>query len=353
MTQQATSMEEIERQIEAGELSADDPKVLDLISKLSGAEDAPAAGDESETRADPADEAGKAADPAGNEEKGEKAILSKDGKHLIPYDVLETERNEKEAAVAAAKQLAAVTQALEKQLSDMQAANAAAAGGEGKPAPAQAPNLRAKLDEAKAAVEELAKEYPDLAPAQRSLLESMATMAEQVYGELGRQQQITEQLRRFASENVNEKHAKATESAKDALAQVPALVVWQTKNPDLFKLAAKFDDQLKVDPDWKGKTMAERFSKAVELVAAMKGPAVLNGIAPVQDAKGKAKTPGNAADAIAAALGISTLSDLPGGSAVSQTPGALDAMSESQLIEKLAGIRDDSDLLHFIADSVS
>ena len=359
-----TNVVEIERQIADGELSADDPQVIDLINKLSGDESS-AAGDESGDRADPAgedadaeaakvaaeakavEEAAAAKTTAG-EEAG-KAILSKDGKHTIPYDVLETARANEEAAIAAAKQLAAITQALEQQVQELRAGKGA---GEAKQ---EIPPMRAALDAAKAQVEELAKEYPDIAPSQKAILESMATMAEQLYGQIARQQEVIDHLGKAAAQTVNDRQNAAKETAKDAIAQVPALVVWQTKNPALFKLAATFDDTLKVDPDWKAKPMAERFQKAVEMVVAVKGPSVLDGIAPVQQSTNKesGKKPTTAQEAIARALGITSLSDLPAGMAVSQDPGSLDALSESQLTDRLAGIKDDADLLNFMANAIT
>lgn len=366
MTTQMTA-ENIEQLLETNPEAVDmsDPAVIALINKLSG--DDPAAGDESEARTDPDGEQEDAAAKAAAEEAAKKAaeeaaakaqaeaakpvIKSKDGKHDIPYDVLEQERAEKEAAVAAAKQLAAVVNAMEEEIKRLRA-DGGAKSTDAQPA---VHPLRAALDAARLKVEEVEKEYPDIAPAQKALLESMTTMAENLFTEVNRQSEVIEALRKHAEQTQAERQGAVKETAKDALAQVPALVVWQTKNKDLFALATSFDNTLKVDPEWKGKPLVDRFKKAVEMVVAVRGPKVLDGIAPTQPQKDTKTDAGkkSGAEAIAAALGITSLSDLPGGSPVSQEAGGVDGLSDSQLVEKVGSIRDNSDLLQFLAGAVT
>ena len=334
---------------DGAEVNMDDPKVLAAINALSGdtgdeaEEGAPAPDTTQEPAAtQQASEPAKADEPA-------KVILSKDGKHQIPFDVLEQSRANEEAAIAAAKQLAAVVQALEGEIARGKAAP------EGETKPPQVHPLREKLDAARAAAEKLGEEYPDLAPAQKALLESITTMGESLFGELRRQREITDRLEQHASQTVQERASAQKETAKDALSQVPALVVWQAKNPELFKLASTFDDTLKADKAWQGKPMAERFQKAVEMVVAVRGPSVLDGITPVQTQQGSKpkEAVATAQERIAAALGIASLSDLPGGTAVAQdAAGSLDQLSDSQLTEKLGGMTEQQ-ILAFMAGAVT
>ncbi len=362
MTTIEVTAENIEQLLETNPeaVNMDDPRVAALITKLSGESDGEPSGDESGDDAPGTDDA---AAKAAAEEAARKAvedaaraqadaakpvIKSKDGKHEIPFEVLETERAEREAATAAAKQLAAVVQALEGEVERLKSGGKD--GGEdggGKVHP-----LRAALDAARAEVEKTSQEYPDLAPQSKAILDSMVTMAEQMFGQLDAATKEIDELRRVAVGTVQERRESAKKDAEQALAQVPALVVWRTKNPDLFKLAAKFDADLRGDPEWKGKTNLDRFQKAVEMVVAVRGAKALEGVTvtPQKDTTPGAKAP-DAKAAIAAALGITSLSDLPGGSAVSQVPGSLEGMSESQLVEKLAGM-DEASLFGFIAGAV-
>lgn len=363
MTTIEVTAENIEQLLETNPeaVNMDDPRVAALITKLSGESDGEPSGDESGDDAPGTDDA---AAKAAAEEAARKAvedaaraqadaakpvIKSKDGKHDIPFEVLEQERAEKEAAVAAAKQLAAVTNALEAELTRLKSGGKDGGGdGDG----GKVHPLRAALDAAKEQADKLAQDYPDIAPAQKAILDSLVTMAEQMFGHLDIQKNEIEELRRLAAGTVQERRDSAKQEAADALAQVPALVVWRTKNPDLFKLAAKFDADLRGDPEWKGKTNLDRFQKAVEMVVAVRGAKALEGVTvtPQKDTTPGAKAP-DAKAAIAAALGITSLSDLPGGSAVSQVPGSLEGLSESQLVEKLAGM-DEASLFGFIAGAV-
>lgn len=366
MSTEMLDEQQIEQLLETNPEAIDvnDPRVMAIINKLSGGEE-PAAGDDSaENAAGPGEGDGDAAAKAAEEKAAQEAaeaaakaagkpvILSKDGKHTMPYDVLERERDDKDAATAAARQLAAVVQALEEENSRLRRGGGDG-GEEGKAAPAVHP-VRAQLDAALKQVEEISKEYPDLAPAQKAILDALTSMGENLYAEVERQRGTIAQLERVATQTVHDKQSAVKETVQDSLAKVPALVVWRTKAPDLFKLATQFDNTLKNDEAWKGKPMVDRFNAAVQMVVAARGPQVLDGIAPAQDKTPESpkKPPVSASAAIAAALGISSLSDIPGGSPVSQVPGAVDGLSDSQLAEKLAGM-DDAALIAFISGAVT
>ena len=361
MSTETLNEQQIEQLLETNPEAVDvtDPRVMAIINKLSGGDDPAAAGDSEEgaTGADEGDDGAaaqaaleKAAQAA--KEEAKPVIKSKDGKHDIPFDVLEQERAEKDAAIAAAKQLAAVLQALEEENTRLRAGGGE--GGEGKAAPAVHP-VRAQLDAALKLVEETGKEYPDLAPAQKSILDAMTSMAENLYGEIERQRGTIDELQRVATQTVHDKQVAVKETVQDSLAKVPALVVWRTKAPDLFKLATAFDNTLRQDEAWKGKPMVDRFKAAVQMVVAARGPQVLEGITPAQDNKTTPETtkkPSSVQNALAAALGITSLSDLPGGSPVSQDPDAVDGLSDSQLADKLGGM-DDAALIRFISGAVT
>lgn len=343
------------------ELDMTDPALVARIAKLGG-DDAP--GDDGEA---PGGERGEGA-PAQEQQleegrsttdtsrssqqpdggKKPDGIASKNGKHIIDYAVLEQERAEKEAAQAAARQLAAVIEAMEAQIT------AGRSSGTGKPASGDPPpdEFSDSLAKAIAEAERLKTDYPDLAPAQTAYIESLQTLAQQVKGALDEQQNRLAQIEDVARRQQEGQFANTRKTSADAMAEVPALVVWRTKSPELFQLATQFDTTLRRDNDWQGKPLVERFQKAVEMVVAVKGAGVLEGVTPIQS---KTKTDeAKARQVIADNLGISSLSDLPGGSAV-DAQGGIEGLSDSQMVEmvdRLASNPNPNSLFGFLGGAI-
>ena len=185
-----------------------------------------------QTDVDPAPSAGEVA--AGNEqantEQGgegatepEKVILAKSGQHTIPYEVLEQARNE-------AKQL-------REQLAQSQQAQA-----ERDKLAAVLEQNGIELDTSDpdsidvAAIEELAKDYPDLG-------KPLAAIARKL-----------QKLEQPAQPAINPVQA--------ALQAVPDLVSWREKDQDRFDFAIIVDEKLQADPAWQGKSLDERFAEA-------------------------------------------------------------------------------------------
>ena len=185
-----------------------------------------------QTDVQPAPSAGEVA--AGNEqgstEQGgegvaepEKVILAKSGQHTIPYEVLEQARNE-------AKQL-------REQLAKSQQAQA-----ERDKLAAVLEQNGIELDTSDpdsidvAAIEELAKDYPDLG-------KPLAAIARKL-----------QKLEQPAQPAINPVQA--------ALQAVPDLVSWREKDQDRFDFAIIVDEKLQADPAWQGKSLDERFAEA-------------------------------------------------------------------------------------------
>ena len=185
-----------------------------------------------QTDVQPAPSAGEVA--AGNEqgstEQGgegvaepEKVILAKSGQHTIPYEVLEQARNE-------AKQL-------REQLAQSQQAQA-----ERDKLAAVLEQNGIELDTSDpdsidvAAIEELAKDYPDLG-------KPLAAIARKL-----------QKLEQPAQPAINPVQA--------ALQAVPDLVSWREKDQDRFDFAIIVDEKLQADPAWQGKSLDERFAEA-------------------------------------------------------------------------------------------
>lgn len=188
---------------------------------------------------------------AGTEEETQqqeavKGILARDGKHVIPYDVLEAERAEKQR----------LTQRYEQQLAeeqrkiDLLTSQIKQAGMTPDPLPEQA----RISDEQIARIRE---DFPEVANA----LTLMARKYDYLQSQVQR-----EQPQREAEERDNT-------AAIAAFNATPDLVEWQQSDPDRLALAAHLDDKLQTDPAWKDKPLVERYAEAVRRTRAAYGEA--------------------------------------------------------------------------------
>lgn len=176
---------------------------------------------------------------AGTEEEGQqqeevKGILARDGKHVIPYDVLEAERAEKQR----------LTQRYEQQLAeeqrkiDLLTSQIKQAGMTPDPLP----------EDARISDEQIAKireDYPEVANALTLMARKYDYLQAQVQGAQPPQQ---------AEEQGNS-------AAVTALNATPDLAEWQRSDPDKFAVAVHLDEKLQNDPAWKGKPLTERFAE--------------------------------------------------------------------------------------------
>ncbi|EFP3676667.1 hypothetical protein HPX80_000023 [Salmonella enterica] len=223
---------------------------------------------------------------AGTEEEGQpqedvKGILARDGKHVIPYDVLEAERAEKQR----------LTQRYEQQLAeeqrkiDLLTSQIKQAGMTPDPLP----------EDARISDEQIAKireEYPEVANA--------LTLMARKYDYLQAQIQ-QEQPQRETETQGN------TEGAT-ALSSVPDLVEWNQSDPDKFAVAAHIDEKLQNDPAWKGKPLTERFAEAARRTRIAFGEAPPE---PVVEQDKNQKVLAAAADKVAKADAAAALPDSP------------------------------------------
>lgn len=266
---------------------------------------------------------------AGTEEEGQqqeevKGILARDGKHVIPYDVLEAERAEKQR----------LTQRYEQQLAeeqrkiDLLTSQIKQAGMTPDPLP----------EDARISDEQIAKireEYPEVANALTLMARKYDYLQAQIQQEQP-QQQVEEQ---------------GNSAGVAALNSVPDLVEWNQSDPDKLAVAAHIDEKLQNDPAWKGKPMAERFAEAARRTRIAFGEAPPE---PVVEQDNNQKVLAAAADKVAKADTAAALPDSPSdlGSSVettdlltqiaNATPAQLqeimDKMSDVQISELLGDV---------------
>ncbi|EAO0751684.1 hypothetical protein VQZ33_004459 [Salmonella enterica] len=220
----------------------------------------------------------------GTEEEGQppedvKGILARDGKHVIPYDVLEAERTGRQRVEQEAfllkQQLAE-----EQRKIDLLTSQIKQAGMTPDPLP----------EDARISDEQIARikeEYPEVANA----LTLMARKYDYLQARIQEVQQVPQE-----------------NPAAQAMNAVPDLVDWQRSDPDKFAVAIHLDEKLQTDPAWKDKPLTERFAEVARRTRAAYGEAPSH---PVVEQDKNQKVLAAAADRVAKADAAAALPDSP------------------------------------------
>lgn len=242
------------------------------------------------------------------EAQEQQVVKSKNGKHEIPYSVLETERVARRNAEQAVEEMRQRLEALEQQAKT------------GQPAPtAQAqPAKAAGFDDEQ--INQIAEDFPGVAAA----LKGMAARVAELTGHLEHVQQA-EQARRHGEAQ------RASSTVQEAIDAVPQLTYWQQRDPHMFDAAVKFDNQIKADPRNAGLSLDERFERVVKAVEAVYGqtqlpdefrkapaaaastPATAPSSRSQVDPKQVAAAAQKAIETAQATSAVRSLSDIPGG----------------------------------------
>jgi hypothetical protein len=255
-------------------------------------------------------------------------VATRDGKHTIPYSVLEAARAAKDKLEADVRSEREQREALAKQLEEKLARIKELEAGTGAGQEADA----AEAYDLKADLEAIAEEAPYLS------------------GGLGKLVARVEAAEKAAStvQKPSEKQADdkpiLPPEVRDAIDAVPVLAHWEASNAQLFAAATEVDNRLRARPEWGNKPMKERFEQVVKIMAAEYGDSILPPTgSDTTTPKPAAKTLPNAAD-----VGINTLSDLPGGTPTSQSAlQDMEAASASALANRLTSMGP-SDIVRFV-----
>ncbi|EGG3070106.1 hypothetical protein MOR33_004036 [Salmonella enterica] len=210
-----------------------------------------------------------------------KGILARDGKHVIPYDVLEAERAEKQR----------LTQRYEQQLAeeqrkiDLLTSQIKQAGMTPDPLP----------EDARISDEQIARireDYPEMADALTLMARKYDYLQAQVLREQPQQQG----------------EGQDNSAAVAALNATPDLAEWQRSDPDRFAVAVHIDEKLQNDPLWKDKPLTERFAEVARRTRAAYGEAPP---APAVNQNKEQEVLAAAADKVAKADSAAALPDSP------------------------------------------
>lgn len=232
-------------------------------------------------------------------------IATKDGKHVIPFDVLERERLRSAELEQLAREQAAKIEALTRQTET------------GEPAgESSGEQIETLTDEQ---IAELEQEVPSLA---RLLKAQQAQM-----------QALAATVQALNAEKSEREHRSATtvqQTVQDAIDSNPKLAYLQAQDDATWQRAVRLDGVLKADPEWASKSFADRFEKVVELYEATYGQLAVQGnVQPSQsDIEKRAAARLNSRPSVPASM-----SAIPGGSTppADDVLGALTSKSGAEL----------------------
>lgn len=214
-------------------------------------ETAPVVADPVVEAAKPAEQAPTAAEAAKAAEVVAEAqgVLARDGKNVLPYAVLKGTREQNTKLQQQLQELAEHNKALQEQLAAQQAGTAA---------PAQTDEAAAVPGMSDDELAQLTETLPDpLANAIKALVMNSRQTQQQLEELQGRQQQ----------EDTARKQTLA-ETVQEAIDAHPDLRAWQaSEDQTLWTRAKQFDSILRTDPEWRDKTMVERFEHVAFLVS--------------------------------------------------------------------------------------
>ncbi|EKN4067931.1 hypothetical protein NUF56_000598 [Yersinia enterocolitica] len=175
-----------------------------------------------------------------------KGILSKDGQHVIPYDVLVAERAEKQRLAGTNQQTATELAEAKRQLAAL-TRQINSAGMQPVPLPEKAQVTPEQINF-------IRENFPEMA----AVLDTVVQKID--YLQQGQPAQAT--------------HQPSGNPVADAMNAVPDLKSWQDQDPDRFTLAVHIDTNLQNDPAWKDKSLTERFAEVAKRTKAAYGESV-------------------------------------------------------------------------------
>ncbi|MDS1141721.1 hypothetical protein RE432_14865 [Pusillimonas sp. SM2304] len=253
------------------------------------------------------------ATPAQPEDPNTAVVKSKDGKHEIPYTVLQSERERAIRAERAAQELT------EKLTLLQQAAESGAS--------VKTSSLDDIVD-------------PELLSTLREESPGVADVLDKLIGKINTLEDSQAKAATFVEQGTREAAIQSQMTVEEAIAALPKLSHIRTADPAAYNEIAEFDSALRAQSKWQGKPMQERFEAAVRMYEAANGQIELPGAKTPPAAKPDEKdTEAKVAAAVAKAQGEdkgpNTLSDIPGGAvAASNDQDALGELSSVALTER-------------------
>jgi len=313
---------------------ATDPESLAKAFEALEAGDTPVSSDPKPADPDPAPAAASKTEPEGKTQQQDglsdaepEGVATKDGKRVIPYAVLKSERER----ASRAEQLA---EEMKTRVAELEAMTKAASEG-------------AKTGES-ARTENPTTPVSDLSPEDlETLKEDFPTVYKAVMASMAAAKALEAKLQPVEA-TVREAQAdqarSAQETVQDAIDSIPKLAHIQSSNPEAFELAKQFDATLRSQSKWANASLSERFEKVTEMVEAALGAIEVPGQAKTTqvDLKAAAKAKADAATKANKTAVPTSLSEFPVGEpAAMDERQAAENMTPMQLAEFMSKMTPD------------
>ena len=256
-------------------------------------------------------------------------VATKDGKRVIPYAVLKSERERASRAESIAEEM-------RNRVADLEAIVKAASEGAKPGESARTENPTTPVNDLSPEdLETLKEDFPTV---YKAVMASMAA-AKALEAKL---QPVEETVR----EAQVEQQRSEAETVQDAIDSIPKLAHIQANNQEAFELAKQFDASLRNQPAWANKPLSERFEKVTEMVEAALGAIDVPGAKTDQLNAGQLRAQAQAKAASATKANKSavptSLSEFPVGEPPAQDErNAAETMTHGQLAELLSGMTPD------------
>lgn len=249
-----------------------------------------------------------------SQEDGQEAVIvSKNGKHTIPYNVLKEEREKRARAELMAQELTARLEAMKHQQETGQLS--------------KTNNISDIVDP------ELLKDLREESPLVAETIDKLITQNQELSKEISKQAQAHEEVGRDAK---IDKQVQVIMTLEEAIASVPKLNYIRATDTERYQDMVAIDDALRTQTQWKDKPLEERFAAVVKMYEVANGEIVLPGQeAPKQQPTDEAKRVEEAVKKAQAQKQAFTLSDIPGGVPAANEQDAVGDMSSAALTAKM------------------
>ena len=243
---------------------------------------------------------------ADQDESNAAGVATRDGKHVIPYSVLKSEReraSRAEQMLNEMKERVAYFENLAKNGSEKAKDEGADASTSDEP-PAG--------DFSEADLETLRDDFPTVYRAVKAAMAKAAQLEDTL-----------KPIRETAEATEAERARSTADAVQEAIDAVPKLAHIQANNAEAFELAKQFDRTLRDQAVWKDRPMSERFQKVTEMVEAALGQIEIPGAAQrsstnTGDLSAKAKAKAAAASKAGKTDVPNSLSEFPAGQHAAQ-----------------------------------
>ncbi|WP_043767491.1 hypothetical protein [Algiphilus aromaticivorans] len=247
----------------------------------------------------------KAGDGEGTDQQQPDGVLTRDGKNVIPYHVLEQTRRRATEAERENSQLREQAQEAKRKDQELEQMRQKLT----EHAEAQGDQVQQQGDPLEGLNED---DYPAELVNAIKAANARANEAHQAMQEMRKQTQQREASERQKTQSEIQTHIDAN----------PDLSAWQAENGDAWAAAVAHDQRLRESPRWADKPLEERFKKAVELTKAeldLHDPAPAGSGDTKSDDGQQAKTDQGAAVSSKQDDVPAGISDIPGGATPSQS----------------------------------